>query len=1040
MATPASFQYLVWRHNMSITRTLPPKPAEHPDVTAQPDPQPSTRPTCPTCGLPLTARPCTTCYSPRIVENRGGEPRAWMPIELADAMATALAAAEDAKAKADAAVAAPADEARSAVITAVGASTPDMAERTLVGADPGATLALKSDTDNADATVIMPGTAAELANALPEPDIVGDADASIAGHDDPHSLTLLQMKGPARAGLPSPDDLPPMPAIPEGTRLEPGFFERWRADKLGIDHQEMTCRNALLRLLGITDYRALDAPARAALRLEAKRLAGMKVSVDEAEQLIFDTFVEVAVEKRRAAERESKSEELQQGRAWFVLAGMLHMVVLLALWSLVMLAFPEKEKKKTLGLAVSADAVSSPYMAPSPATSDLPPADSPIDRNDPEIPEVDIPDQLRTPDMPPMPSELNRPEPVAPPSLALPKLPDSKLPGLARSGLNASSDGSPEMAGGMLGNRNGSGRRTALRRHGGSAGTETAVNAGLEWLHRVQRSNGSWLPDDSPNNMRYYAEGYTSLALLCFLGAGHVPGHPGIYRETVDKAVAWLLERQNQRNGLFGRDIMGAGYNQTVTTLALAEAYAMNRDANLRRAVIKGLEWLYDAQQPSGGWDYNAVKVQNRTDTSITGWAVMAMKSAMIGGIDVDRHAWDEAHRAIIDLTTETGEVLYSRNGTIYPGRRGVGMCAVGLLCRLYWGEHDGSRTFAGSEVPVTSIDKTLAWVTRNPPSERKLHCDNSPWNEIATAERANLPTDDEFFHTVYYWYYGTLSLFSYTGGEGEKWNNWNREMQSAVLPFQHTDRNDPDSYGSWDVTHPFWGLYSGQLYVTCLNILNLEIYYRYLPLYSNDGKAVLPGKLVDHDKRPKANDPAPSSTGGNGNGNSNPGIGNGTPAPQPPARPDVTTSEGAIDALKDPLSSGGEKSKAIKTLKDTDTGDARTALADVLLTPVASEFTRWEAIKALGDMGAVDQWVRLRAAYRLDFNRTLKPMMLEYMGKIEVTECFDFLLGEMKKGNEDLKSGAAKGLANLTGKQYGPDPGPWEAYRNRAIAEDRNR
>ena len=49
---------------------------------------------------------------------------------------------------------------------------------------------------------------------------------------------------------------------------------------------------------------------------------------------------------------------------------------------------------------------------------------------------------------------------------------------------------------------------------------------------------------------------------------------------------------------------------------------------------------------------------------------------------------------------------------------------------------------------------------------------------------------------------------------------------------------------GSWDPTKPTedqWGRYAGRLYVTCLSIYMMEVYYRHMPIYSHvysDGKS----------------------------------------------------------------------------------------------------------------------------------------------------------------------------------------------------------
>ena len=40
---------------------------------------------------------------------------------------------------------------------------------------------------------------------------------------------------------------------------------------------------------------------------------------------------------------------------------------------------------------------------------------------------------------------------------------------------------------------------------------------------------------------------------------------------------------------------------------------------------------------------------------------------------------------------------------------------------------------------------------------------------------------------------------------------------------------------GSWDPHGDQWGSQGGRLYVTCLSLYMLEVYYRYLPLYRDN-------------------------------------------------------------------------------------------------------------------------------------------------------------------------------------------------------------
>ncbi|MCI0491496.1 MAG: hypothetical protein L0Z07_01005, partial [Planctomycetes bacterium] len=63
----------------------------------------------------------------------------------------------------------------------------------------------------------------------------------------------------------------------------------------------------------------------------------------------------------------------------------------------------------------------------------------------------------------------------------------------------------------------------------------------------------------------------------------------------------------------------------------------------------------------------------------------------------------------------------------------------------------------------------------------------------------------------------------------GQAWQTWNGEMRS-LLPEQQVKRGA--ERGSWDPRGDRWGSYGGRLYVTCLSLYILEVYYRHLPLY----------------------------------------------------------------------------------------------------------------------------------------------------------------------------------------------------------------
>ena len=127
-------------------------------------------------------------------------------------------------------------------------------------------------------------------------------------------------------------------------------------------------------------------------------------------------------------------------------------------------------------------------------------------------------------------------------------------------------------------------------------------------------------------------------------------------------------------------------------------------------------------------------------------------------------------------------------------------MTAVGLLMRLYSGwRRDNEHMLAGGEY-------------------LKQHL---PTNGTTREPRRD----------TYYWYYATQVMF-HMGGE--YWEAWNDKLHPLLVS---TQIKRGDQAGSWNPRSPVadrWAPHAGRLYVTTMNILNLEIYYRHLPLYKD--------------------------------------------------------------------------------------------------------------------------------------------------------------------------------------------------------------
>jgi hypothetical protein len=334
-------------------------------------------------------------------------------------------------------------------------------------------------------------------------------------------------------------------------------------------------------------------------------------------------------------------------------------------------------------------------------------------------------------------------------------------------------------------------RKPMLERLGGSDETERAVALALQWLSGHQSPDGHW--DGRRFDARCGACGgqtdieanaaLTGLALLCFMGADHTHVKDGQYRENVARGVEWLLKRQKPDGDLRGDETM---YSHGIATIALSEAYGMTGDAKLAEPVRRAVQFIANGRNTqTGGWRYDP---GDPGDTSVTGWQVMAAKSAQMAGIDVPAELFDSARQWLERVSRRSRAGLYAYQ----PGRRLTpAMTAEGMFTQQLLGlKRDEPRMQASAEF---------------------------------LAE--NLPNWDARPNT-YYWYYATLALFQH---QGATWQRWNEALKAQLIAHQVTEGRVA---GSWQPVGD-WAQQGGRIYQTALCTLMLEVYYRYLPLYT---------------------------------------------------------------------------------------------------------------------------------------------------------------------------------------------------------------
>jgi hypothetical protein len=190
---------------------------------------------------------------------------------------------------------------------------------------------------------------------------------------------------------------------------------------------------------------------------------------------------------------------------------------------------------------------------------------------------------------------------------------------------------------------------------------------------------------------------------------------------------------------------------------------------------------------------------------------MMALKSAELAGLNVPRSTFVGIEKWLDQAQASPSERhLYRYNPfaadtpvTRHGRTPNPTMTGVGLLMRLYLGwRRDHPDMIRGADYLLT-----------------QLPTHGTPQN----------PQRD-----TYYWYYATQVLF-HMGGD--RWRRWNDQLHPLLIRSQLTEG---DNGGSWDPSHPIpdrWGPFAGRLYVTTLNLLSLEVYYRHLPIYEETAR-----------------------------------------------------------------------------------------------------------------------------------------------------------------------------------------------------------
>jgi hypothetical protein len=315
-----------------------------------------------------------------------------------------------------------------------------------------------------------------------------------------------------------------------------------------------------------------------------------------------------------------------------------------------------------------------------------------------------------------------------------------------------------------------------------NAAADAAIHRSLEHLRSTQKNTGAWEASFGE------ATSVTSLVVMAYLAAGHVPGAPGPYRDAVERGVRYVLAHQHADGMLVSNNRGGPMYCHGISTLMLAEVAGMVPDqrlaARVRDALGRAVEVIVKAQDvkkgpnQSGGWRYQPNS--NDSDISVTGWQLMALRAAKSAGCAVDSARIDRAVQYLKRCAVKGGGFSYQPGQGANNPRTGVGVLGLEICDR-----HLAPEAVAGSQ-----------YLLVHPPQWGSQH----------------------FFYEAYY-----CSQAMFQIGD-EAFRTYQGRLSQILLEHQQRD-------GSW-LSSDGNDQAAGRNYCTAMGVLTLAVEYGYLPIY----------------------------------------------------------------------------------------------------------------------------------------------------------------------------------------------------------------
>ena len=309
------------------------------------------------------------------------------------------------------------------------------------------------------------------------------------------------------------------------------------------------------------------------------------------------------------------------------------------------------------------------------------------------------------------------------------------------------------------------------------AQVDAAVDRALDWLAKNQAKEGHF------TGARGRTNAVVGLCGMAFLSKGYTPGH-GPYGENLNRCIDYILRHQRANGALDGAYGGGGMYSHCIATLLLSEVSGMvdeERQAKIDKILPRALKVILTAQQikkhprHQGGWRY---KPNSRdSDISVSGWALMALRSARLNGAPVQKKAIDDAVAFITRCRRPDGGFGYQPGGG-----SGVARTGAALLCLELTGHHNEKVTREAGDYLLRSM------------------------------KRRKFIYDRHFFYALYYCSQGMFQL------GGEYWERFAEAKYKHMFERQHKDG--------------YWRHGSALAYPTAMTVLALTVVHRQLPIY----------------------------------------------------------------------------------------------------------------------------------------------------------------------------------------------------------------